>query len=241
MAIENLTLFGYWRSSSAWRVRIGLALKGLDYTHQAVNLIAPAPEHGGPSGAQHSAEHRARNPLGQVPVLTWTENGVAHRLTQSLAMLAWLDARFLEPPLVPRDGNLKSGRAAAGYHAAAAWERAELVNSGIQPLQNLNVLQAVADAGLDRLAWGRRVIAKGLQALETLATEPGAPTGTYLVGDAPTVADCCLIPQLYNARRFGVDLTACPTLLAIEARCEALASFAAAHPDQQPDRPADAT
>lgn len=230
MAVENLTLYGYWRSSSAWRVRIGLALKGLDYTHHAVNLIAPPAEPGAPTGAQHTAEHRARNPLGQVPVLTWVEDGVAHRLTQSLAMLTWLDARFPEPPLVPRSGNA----------AGAAWERAELINSGIQPLQNLNILKALADAGIDRTLWGREVIAKGLQALETLATEPGAPTGTFLVGHTPTVADCCLIPQLYNARRFGVDLSGCPTLLAVEARCAALAAFEAAHPDHQPDRPADA-
>jgi maleylpyruvate isomerase len=234
MAVEHITLYGYWRSSSAWRVRIGLALKGLDYAHSAVNLIAPPPSEGAPTGAQHTAEHRARNPLGQVPVLTWTEGGQTHRLTQSLAMLAWLDARFPEPALVPRTGP------DAARHAAAAWERAEVINSGIQPLQNLAVLKALADAGVDRTLWGRQVIAKGLQALETLATEAGAPTGAFLVGDTPTIADCCLIPQLYNARRFGVDLAPCPTLLAIEVRCEALAAFAAAHPDAQPDRPADA-
>lgn len=232
MAIDQLTLFGYWRSSSAWRVRIALELKGLDYAQTAVNLVAPPAEPAGPPGAQNTAEHRARNPMAQVPVLTWREGGRTHRLTQSLAIIAWLEARFPDPPLIPVVGPEADNR------AAAAWERAEIVNSGVQPLQNLALLQALEVAGVDRMAWGREVIARGLAALEVLATEGLHPAGAFLVGDTPTVADCCLVPQLYNARRFGVAMEAFPTLLAVEARCEALAPFAAAHPDRQPDRPA---
>ncbi|MCB9679887.1 MAG: maleylacetoacetate isomerase [Alphaproteobacteria bacterium] len=212
-----MKLYGYWRSSSAWRVRLGLHLKGLPFTYVPVHLV---------QAEQRADAHRARNPMAQVPVLEVEVDGRPVHLSQSLAILAWLDEAFPEaPPLLPD----------AALDRARARQYAEVVNAGIQPLQNLAVLQQIEALGGDRQAWGRQVIADGLRALEAMVAGPGV---TYMVGDRPTVADVCLVPQLYNARRFDVALDAYPTLLAIEARCAALPAFVAAHPDQQPDAPA---
>lgn len=205
-----MTLYAYWRSSASWRVRIALNLKGVEARIVPVNLL---------KSEQKGDTHRGRSPLGQVPVLE-LDDGT--QLTQSLAIVQYLDALQPEPPLVP----------VAALERARAWALAEVVNAGIQPLQNLSVLAAVDAMGGDRKAWGQKVIGDGLHALQSLAT-PHA--GDFLVGDRPTVADLCLVPQLYNARRFGVDLDALPLLTAIEARCEALPAFQAAHPDRQPD------
>lgn len=211
----TLRLYGYWRSSASWRVRIALHLKGVPFDTVPVHLVR--------DGGEHKQEaHRARNPMGQVPVLEVEGEGPPLRLTQSMAILAWLDAVHPDPALWPADPLAR----------ARAIERAEIVNAGIQPLQNLSVLDAFERAGVDRTAWGREVIASGLDALEALC--PGV-AGTFMVGHAPSIADVCLVPQLYNARRFGVDLDSVPTLRRIEAACEALPGFAAAHPDLQPD------
>lgn len=208
-----MKLYGYWRSSASWRVRIGLGLKGLPYEYVAVHLK---------DGVQHSDAHRARSPMAQIPVLEWDEGGAARRLTQSLAILEYLDELHPEPPLLPSDP----------YERARARQFAEVVNAGIQPLQNFRVGQELKELGGDYAVWSRRWIQRGLEALEALAARDA---GAFLVGDAPSLADLCLIPQLYNARRFGCDLQPLPTLLRVEAACEAIPAFQAAHPSVQPD------
>ena len=205
-------LYSYWRSSCSWRVRLGLALKGIDYEYVAVNLLQKE---------QRGEANRARNPLAQVPTFEFEAGGTTQQLTQSLAILRYLDS--LEgTPLMPADP----------IHAAKAWELAEIINAGIQPLQNLAVLLEIEALGGDRLAWGKKVITDGFVALEARAK---ATAGTYLVGDTITIADLCLVPQMYNARRFGVDLAPFETLVRIDAALSEVEVLKAAHPDQQPD------
>lgn len=208
-----MKLYTYWRSSSAWRVRIALALKGVDYTSVPVNLL---------HGDQGSSEHAGRNPMRQIPVLE-LDDGTC--LVQSLAILDYLEAVAPEPALYPADPVLRA-------HALAL---AEIVNSGIQPLQNLAVLGSIEALGGDRAAWGRDAISRGLAAFQDLAA---ARAGRYCVGDSVTVADVLLVPQLYNARRFHCDLGPLGLLTAIEARLAELPAFQAAHPDHQIDAPA---
>ena len=213
----TLRLYGYWRSSSTWRVRIGLGLKGLAWEPVIVNLLA---------GDQWSEAHRARSPLAQVPVLELEEDGRTLRLVQSMAILEWLDERFPDPPFLPPD---LAGR-------ARVRALAEHVNSGIQPHQNSLPLQMLREKlpGYEK-EWARFHIANGLAALERAVGDGGA--GRFCHGDAPGLADCYLVPQLGNARRHGVDLAPYPLLLRIEEACAALAPFQAAHPDRQPDAP----
>ncbi len=210
-------LYGYWRSSSAWRVRIALALKGIPYEYVALNLV---------DQEQFREEHRARNPMGQVPVLDVLDGERVLRLVQSMAIIEWLEERFPDPPLLPPDLD---GR-------ARVRALAEHVNSGIQPLQNAIVLRTIREKvpGWER-EWARAWISRGLDALER-AVGDGA-TGRFCHGDAPGLADCYLVPQLHNARRYGVDVAPYATLRRIEEACAALAPFQAAHPDRQPDAP----
>ncbi|MCB9524958.1 MAG: maleylacetoacetate isomerase [Myxococcales bacterium] len=209
MSAHRYTLYGYWRSSSSWRVRLALHIKGLTFENVPVHLVR---------GEQRETDHAARNPMQQVPVLVVD----GKPLSQSLAIIGLLDELHPEPALMPATPMLR----------ARARQYAELINAGIQPLQNLAVLQEIESLGGDRLAWGRRVIADGLKALEDKVQ---ATAGQFLVGDQVTVADLCLVPQMYNARRFDVDLSAFPTLVAVDARLSALPAFERAHPDQQPD------
>jgi maleylpyruvate isomerase len=208
-------LYGYWRSSATWRVRIGLQLKDLPFTYVPVHLMRQGGEHRLP-------DHLARNPLAQVPVLEVSHQGELVWLSQSLAILAWLDEVQPELPLLPEDPLLR----------ARARQYAEVINAWIQPLQNLSTLQRVTRIGGDQAAWASEIMRTGLGALEAMVQ---GTVGTFLVGDQPTIADCCLVPQLYNARRFGVDLTPMPTLTRIEANCAALPAFRAAHADAQID------
>jgi maleylpyruvate isomerase len=210
----KLVLQNYWRSSSSHRVRIGLAIKGLTYEYVAVNLL---------KRDQDSDPFTARNPLRQVPLLEVTEDdGTTVSLTQSIAILEYLDDRFPEHPLLPSDP----------LRRARARQLAEIVNSGIQPFQNLSILMKVKALGSDEIAWAREFISKGLRAYELVATETA---GAFSVGDSPTLADCCLVPQLAGARRFGVELANHSFLLRIEERCLELESFKSAAPDRQPD------
>ncbi|MEO0599880.1 MAG: maleylacetoacetate isomerase [Myxococcota bacterium] len=208
-----MTLYGYWRSSASWRVRIGLALKGVDYDNVPVDLRA---------GAQRRAEHDARNPLQKVPVLEWTDDAGRHRLTQSMAILDWLEQHVPEPPLFPADP----------LRRARALELAEIINTAVQPLQNSSVLAAVERLGADRARWAREHIAHGLRAVQAIS-EP--LRGRFLVGDAITVADLFLVPQMYGARRFGVDLHAFAPLVDIDARLSEHPAFVAADAMNQPD------
>ncbi len=208
-------LLGYWRSSSSWRVRIALNWKALSYETVPVHLVADG-------GRQHRPEHRAMNPMRQVPVLL--EDGVP--LSQSVAILEYLEERYPEPPLLPADPWLR----------ARVRQLTEVVNSGIQPIQNLSVMQRLkgefALTPEQAKIWSRGWIEQGFVALEALVEKVG---GQYCVGDAVSFADLCLVPQIYNARRFAVDLSPFPRLTAIEACLEQLPAFVRAHPSQQPD------
>ena len=211
-----MRLHGYWRSSCTYRVRIALGLKALPYEVVGVNLL---------EGRQRSDAMVAVNPSGQVPVLEVEGEGGPVGLAQSVAILEYLEETHPEPPLLPEDPIAR----------ARARQLTEVVNSGIQPLQNLAVMKALAAEGVDAKAWSRRVILEGLRAYEALA-EPLA--GRFSVGDAPSFADCALVPQLYNARRFEIDVAArLPLLARIDAACAELEPFQAAHPDRQPDAP----
>jgi maleylpyruvate isomerase len=210
-----MKLYGYWRSSCSWRVRIALGLKGIDYEYVPVHLL---------EGEQHASDHASRNPMEQVPVLEVEHAGRVHRLGQSLAIMEFLEEAFPQPPLLPADPIAR----------ARTRQLAEIVNSGIQPMQNLGVLErlaAVAPAA-DKKAWAAHFVARGLGALEALARETA---GRYLVGESITLADVCLVPQLYGARRFGVALDPFPTLTAVESRLGENEAFDKAHADRQPD------
>jgi maleylpyruvate isomerase len=214
----KLALYGYWRSSSSWRVRIGLNLKGLDWEYRAVNLK---------KGDHRSEDHLQRNPTSQVPVLEVEDGGQKHLLAQSMAVLEWLDERFPSPPLLPGDA----------YGRARVRMLAEHVNSSIQPLHNqapLLWLRSKVENG-DKI-FAQHFIRFGLTALERSVRE-GA--GRFCHGDEVTLADLYLVPQLYAARRYEVELGACPKLLEIEAACRELDAFRRAEADVQPDAPAD--
>ena len=210
----KLVLHSYWRSSASHRVRIGLGLKQLPYEYVAVNIL---------QGEQFADAYRARNPIAQVPSLEVTEDdGERVTLTQSLAILEYLDERWPDPPILPRDPYLR----------ARARALAEIANAGIQPMQNLTTLKRIKALGGDEAAWVRPFITDGLAALARIVAEVG---GTFCVGDFPTIADCCLVPQLLSARRFQIDLEPYERLLAIEAHCLPLPGFADAMPHHQPD------
>lgn len=211
-----MKLHGYWRSSCTWRVRIALHYKGAPFEYCPVNLLSG-------SGEQHRDDYRRKNPMEQVPALEIVEDGVTRCLGQSLAILEWLEERFPEPPLLPRSSYLR----------ARTRQLAEIINSGTQPFQNLTVAKLVKhELGGDSTAFARRFIEKGLSAFQAVAEEV---TGRYSVGDEPSLADLCLIPQLYGARRHSVDLGAFPLLQGIEERCMQLPAFQAAHADKQID------
>ena len=204
-------LYDYWRSSAAYRVRIALNLKGVDYESRQIDLR---------EDEQKSSEYRALNPQGLVPMLEID----GHRLTQSLAIINYLDLRFANQPLIPAS-------AAERAHVVAM---AMAIACDIHPLNNLRVLKYLKNElghSQDEIdAWYAHWIVEGLPALEAMAA-PRA--GKFLFGDAPTGADVCLIPQLYNARRFDVPLDDYPTLLRAEENANQLEAFAAAHPDRQ--------
>jgi maleylpyruvate isomerase len=209
----KIVLHNYWRSSASHRVRIGLGLKGLAYEYVAVNILHKE---------QFADAYRTKNAMAQVPTLEITEDGGIIAIAQSLPILEYLDERFSEPPILPRDLYLR----------ARTRGLAEIVNSGIQPLQNLTTTKQVTAFGGDAGVWPKTFISDGLAAFERNARDVA---GKFCVGDTPTLADCCLIPQLASARRFAVDLARHELLLAIEHNCLALPAFANAAPERQPD------
>jgi maleylpyruvate isomerase len=211
--MSDLRLHGYWRSTASYRVRIALNLKGIAYEQAAHDLRL---------GEQRDPGYRAIAPQGLVPALE--TDGLV--VTQSLAILEWLEERFPEPALLPADPD---GRAVVRSMAA-------LIACDIHPLNNLRVLQALrSQLSADEPqveAWIGRWIGEGFAALEELLARHG---GAFAYGDAPSVADCCLVPQVYSAERFKVDLAPYPRIRAAAARAGELAAFAAAHPARQPD------
>lgn len=229
----KLRLFNYWRSSASHRVRIALGLKGLEWEYVVVNILQKD---------QFADAYRSMNPMSQVPTLEVTEdNDVVHTIAQSLPIIEFLDERFPESPVLPADLYLRARSRAL----------AEIVNSGIQPHQNLSTTKRLVQAGVDDKAWVKSFIAEGMVAFAFAAADT---SGLFCVGDTPSLADCCLVPQLASARRFGVlgpddawaDIAPLPglhelgrasldALLAIEKRCLELPAFANAAPDRQPD------
>lgn len=209
-----MKLFGYWRSSATYRVRIALELKGLEFDYEPVNLLR---------GEQNSPDFLKRNPQGLVPALL-TEEGQA--LTQSTAIIEYLEERYPERPLLPADaGGRAKARAIAGVIACEA-----------QPLMNLRIQTYLKEAcEFDAAAmkrWLERWAGSAMASVETLI---GDGDGGFCVGDRPGMADAFLIPQIYGAIRFAVDLSATPKITAIYERCNALEPFIRAHPDNQPD------
>ena len=214
---EQLRLYSYWRSSAAYRVRIGLNLKGLAYETLPVHLVRDG-------GEQHRSEYAAVNPQQLVPTL---KHGV-RVIRQSLAILEYLDEAWPSLPLLPMTARDR----------ARVRGLAQLVASDIHPLNNLRVLRYFEQAWRvpqpERDEWVRHWIGEGFTAMETmLAGDPA--TGAYCHGQVPGLADCCLVPQVFNARRFMVDMAAFPTIARIEAACLELPAFEQARPENQPD------
>lgn len=211
-----MKLYSYFRSSAAYRVRIALALKGLSCDIETVSLIRDGGEHKQPG-------YTALNPQQLVPALE--DNGRV--FTQSLAIIEYLDEQYPRVPLLPAD--------AAGRARVRAI--AQLIACDTHPLNNLRVLQYLQQhLGTDDKAknqWYAHWIHQNFAALETLLQQP--ESGRFCHGDSPTLADCCLVPQVYNARRFQVDLDAYPNIVRISGECEEMPAFQTASPESQPD------
>jgi maleylpyruvate isomerase len=211
-----MKLYGYWRSSCSWRVRIGLHLKQQPFSYLPVHLLRDG-------GQQKSEAFTKLNPMQSVPVLEVEDGGRVFHLAQSMAILEYLDERWPEPPLLPKDR----------FSRARVRQASEIINSGIQPFQNTSVQKRVKhELHGDEKAWARHFITLGLQALEPLLQ---STAGRYSVGDQVTLADCFLVPQMYHARRYEIDVSAFKTLTRVEDACMALSPFQAAHADRQPD------
>jgi maleylpyruvate isomerase len=211
-----MKLYTFFRSSASYRVRIALNLKGLAYEQMPIHLRRAG-------GEQFAAAYKAINPQALVPALE--DNGGI--LTQSLAIIEYLEERYPKPPLLPADPADR----------ALVRSMALVVACEIHPIQNLRVLvhlkKHLQQSEDDLNRWARHWIDLGLTALEQMTATP--KHGKFCFDDTPTLADICLVPQLVNARRFGCDLSAYPTLLQIEKTCNALPPFANAAPEKQPD------
>ncbi len=210
-----MKLYTYFRSSAAFRVRIALNLKGLEYQAQLVSL---------PKGAHREAQYAKVNPQALVPTLV---SGDGWHLAQSLAIIEYLDETHPQPPLIPREAKAR----------ARVRSLSLLIACEIHPLNNLRTLQYLKrelKLGEDQVnAWYRHWIAEGLGKLEAELGEAG--TGRFCHGDAPSMADCCLVPQIFNAQRYDCDLAPYPTVLRVFDTCMKLDAFERAQPSQQPD------
>jgi len=215
---SGLLLYSYWRSSSAYRVRIALNLKGIAYRQKFVHLVREG-------GEQHKTAYREINPLGLVPALVHEKRTVV----QSMTICEYLEETYTDVPLLPADP------------AARARVRtiAQSIASEIQPLNNLGVTRYLEhqmrqdDAAIDH--WYAHWIARGFSALESWLST--VDSGRYCHGDSPTLADCFLVPQVYNAERYGCDLEPYSNIRRITAQCRSLPAFQAAAPENQADAP----
>uniref|UniRef100_W5MXV8 Maleylacetoacetate isomerase n=3 Tax=Lepisosteus oculatus TaxID=7918 RepID=W5MXV8_LEPOC len=205
-------LYGYFRSSCSWRVRIALLLKGIAYDQVPVNLIKDG-------GQQLTEQYKTLNPMQQVPAMCI--DGIT--LSQSLAIIQYLDETRPGPRLLPAEPKQRAQVRMICDH----------IVSGIQPLQNLYVLQKI---GTDKVEWAQHFIIRGFQALENLLQQT---SGKYCVGNEISMADVCLVPQVYNAERFKVDLTPFPTIKRLNQTLLEMEAFQTSHPSCQPDTPAD--
>lgn len=208
----GFVLHSAWRATAPYRVRIGLALKGVDYDYSPVDLIA---------GQQREPAYRAVNPQGLTPALDIGDRV----LTQSLAILEWLEEEYPDPPILPK----------TPLDRATVRTMAGIVACDIHPLNNTRVGRRLSQMGIDQagiLDWTQGWIRDGFDALEPMVARHGRG---FAFGDAPTIADCCLIPQVYSANRYEVDLGAYPAIQAVAERAAGHPAFQAAHPNRQPD------
>ncbi len=212
--MRDLILYTYWRSSSAFRVRIALAAKGLAYRSVPVNLLV---------GEQTQAEHTARSPMGYVPCLVVK----GKPFVESVAILELLEELYPDPPLFPKEPFARA-------HVRAL---VEVINAGTQPLQNLSVLRHLSPEAEVRAAWSKHFVEKGLGAFEALMDRNAADgvRGPFAYGETLGAADALLVPMVYNARRFGIDPAAYPRLAAANEAALATEAVRAALPENQPD------
>jgi len=210
---DKPALYTYFRSSCAYRVRIALALKQVDYEKRFVHLV---------KGEHTTEEYSKLNPMKSVPVFITSEG---KPIAQSMAILEYIEEAYPQAPILPKDV----------YQRARVRQLANIINSDIAPVQNLRVLkqvQAVTGKEEAKGEWAKHWIAHGLKALEA---EVAHTAGKYCVGDEVTLADLCLVPQIYNAKRWGVDMSAFPTLVKINDNLQQLDAFVVAAPEAQPD------
>jgi len=210
METKNVVeLYSYWRSSSAWRVRNVLQMKGIVYNYKAVNLL---------EGAQASEQYAHVNPMKAVPSITID----GHTFAESVAIMEYLEETRPNPPLLPKDS----------YQRALTRQLVEMVVSDMQPIQNMKVLTKIGEE--KKAEWAKYWIDKGFEALEQQLKKT---SGKYSLGDEVTLADCVLVPQVYNAIRWQVDMSKFPTISRVNEELSKLEAFKAAHPDVQPDAP----
>jgi maleylacetoacetate isomerase len=209
-----MQLYSFFNSSTSYRVRIALALKGLDYDYLPINIRT----------LEHRAENYvAKNPSGSVPMLADGDTN----LGQSLAIIDYLDATCPEPRLIPRDTALR----------ARVLELSSVIACDMHPVNNLRILRYLQDvlhvSPEQKDAWYRHWVQDGMTMVEALLQRHGR--GAYCFGDAPTLADCCLVPQMANAERMGCDMSPYPRAMAVYAHCNAQPAFQSAMPARQPD------
>uniref|UniRef100_A0A667XY37 Maleylacetoacetate isomerase n=2 Tax=Myripristis murdjan TaxID=586833 RepID=A0A667XY37_9TELE len=209
---DGPVLHGYFRSSCSWRVRIAFALKGIEYDQVPVNLIKDG-------GQQLTDKFKTLNPMQQVPAVEI--DGIT--ISQSLAVIQYIEETRPGPRLLPTDPKKR----------AQVRMICDLIASGIQPLQNLYVIQKI---GAEKVQWAQHFIERGFQALEPILKETA---GKYCVGDEISMADICLVPQVYNAERFKVDVGKYPTIKRLNQTLIEIEAFKVSHPSCQPDTPAD--
>lgn len=212
VCLAKPVLHGYFRSSCSWRVRIAFALKGIEYDQTPVNLIKDG-------GQQLTEQYKTLNPMQQVPAVEM--DGII--LSQSLAVIQYIDETRPGPRLLPADPKKR----------AQVRMISDVIASGIQPLQNLYVIQKI---GAEKVQWAQHFIDRGFQALEPILKQTA---GKYCVGDEISMADICLVPQVYNAERFKVDVGKYPTIKRLNQTLLEIEAFKASHPSCQPDTPAD--